>query len=204
MSARSGDRVAAVILAAGRGTRFGDDPKLLAPLDGKPLVRHVGEAALASRARPVCAVLGHVGAQVRQALDGLDIAFVDNPAYAQGLSTSLKAGFAAATASADAAVVLLADMPLVRADLIDRLVARWAEAARKPLAIVPTFKGRRGNPVLLSGALGPEIAALAGDHGAGPLLRRCGDHVIELAVDDLAVLADIDTPEALQTARSPP
>ena len=86
-------------------------PKLLAALDGKPLVRHVAEAALASMARPVspCAVIG--GWRLRGALNGLDVIAVDNPAFHDGLSTSLKAGFAALPSAAEAAVVLLGDMP---------------------------------------------------------------------------------------------
>ena len=186
--------VAALILAAGRGTRFGDAPKLLAPLQGKPLVRHVAEAAMASTAHPVIAVTGHRASEVEAALAGLPLDTVRNPDFAQGLSTSLKRGFAALGPEAEAAIVLLGDMPLVDAALIDRLVRRWQE--ERPAALVPVSGGRRGNPVVLSRALAPEIARLAGDAGAGPLLRGRGD-VIEEPIDAPGVLHDVDTPDAL-------
>lgn len=185
--------VAAIVLAAGLGTRFGG-AKLLAEFRGKPLVRHAVEAALASRAAPVIVVVGHEAGRVRAALQGLPLAFVDNPGFAEGLSTSLQAGFAALPAEAGGAVILLADMPRVSAGLIDAICSAWLEG--RPDAVVPSFRGRRGNPVLLSRGLAPEIARLRGDTGASPLLKgRPG--VRDLAVDDEAVLLDADTPEAL-------
>lgn len=185
--------VAAIILAAGRGLRFGPEPKLLARYRGKPLVRHVAEAALASSAGSVLAVLGHEAERVAAALDGLAVTIVHNPLYADGLSTSLQAGFAALPRRAQAAVILLGDMPLVSGALIDGLVSAWRDA--EPVAVVPTTQGRRGNPVLLSRALAPEIRTLSGDRGAAPLLEgRTG--VLELPIDDMAIHRDVDTPAA--------
>jgi molybdenum cofactor cytidylyltransferase len=187
--------VAAIVLAAGRGTRFGAEPKLLARLEGKPLVRHVAEAAVAASAEPVLVVTGHRAAEVEAALAGLSVQFVRNPGYAGGLSTSLKAGFAALPDGAHAAVVLLADMPRVGSSLIEELVEAWL--ASRPAAVVPVYERRRGNPVLLSRSLAPEIEGLSGDVGAGLVLRRRGD-VLELPVDDPAVLQDVDTPHGLR------
>jgi molybdenum cofactor cytidylyltransferase len=191
--------VAAIILAAGQGTRFGAEPKLLAQLAGKPLIRHVAEAALASKARPIVAVVGHRREEVAGALPA-GVATVENPRFAAGLSTSLKAGFAALDQTAEAAVVLLGDMPQVTPALINGLIDAWTEAGR-PAAVVPTYDGRRGNPVLLSAVLAPEIAALSGDTGAGALLRARHD-VHEFAVTAASILADVDTPEALAALRS--
>lgn len=192
--------VAAIILAAGLGSRFGDAPKLLADLDGKPLVRHVAEAALASLASPILVVVGHRREDVRAALAGFDVAFVHNPAYADGLSTSLKAGFVALPPGSEGAVILLGDMPRVTPALIDGLIEAWRR--RRPAgAAVPTHSGRRGNPVLLARSLAPEIASLAGDGGAGPLLRARRD-VLEWPVDDPAILQDVDTAAALAALRA--
>ena len=191
--------VAAIILAAGRGVRFGEQPKTLAPLDGQPLVRHVVGAALASTARPVIAVLGHWRSDIAAALAGLEVTAVDNPAYEDGLSTSLKAGFAALPPASEAAVVLLGDMPRVSPGVIAGLIAAW-RAAERPSAVVPTFQGQRGNPVLLSRTLTSDIARLTGDRGAGPLLRDRSD-VFELAMDEPAILQDVDTHDALENLR---
>jgi molybdenum cofactor cytidylyltransferase len=193
--------IAAIVLAAGRGTRFGPEPKLLAEFEGKPLVRHAVEAALASSAGAVIVVVGDHEAEVRAALEGLPVVFMPNPGYAAGLSTSLKAGLAEAPEASEAVVVLLGDMPLVSSGLIDGLIAAWREAG-KPDAVVPVREGRRGNPVLLATRLAPEIAELEGDTGAAPLLRGRAN-VLEWNTDDPTVAADVDTPEALAEIAKP-
>ena len=188
--------IGAVLLAAGRGTRFGAEPKLLALLDGKPLVRHAALAALAAKARPVVVVLGAHADAVRAALDGLDLAFVGNAAFADGLSTSLRAGLVALPPGTDAAVILLGDMPRVTPEQIDRLAAAYRAAQTPPAAIVPVVAGRRGNPVLLDRrVLAAALAGLSGDHGAGPLLKGRAD-VLEVPGEPGTAL-DVDTPEML-------
>jgi molybdenum cofactor cytidylyltransferase len=187
--------VAAIVLAAGLGSRFGGASKPLAEFRGKPMIRHVCEAAFRSLARPVLVVLGHRSEEVAKGLEGLEVVTVACPDYADGLSRSLQAGFAALPREAQAAVILLADMPLVEAEVINDLIAAWRAAPSAP-AVVPTHDGKRGNPVLLSRALAPEIMALTGDQGAGPLLRRLPG-VVECPSQHVSVLRDIDTPEAL-------
>ncbi len=188
--------IASLLLAAGRGTRFGATPKLLATLDGRPLVRHAAEAALAARPRPIVAVLGAHAQAVGAALDGLDVTRVLNPAYAGGLSTTLRAGLAALPPDCTAAIVILGDMPRVGAATIDRLAEAFIRSGGTAGAVVPVHGGRRGNPVLLNLAvLGDAIAALDGDRGAGPLLASRSD-VLEIAGDPGTSL-DIDTPDAL-------
>lgn len=191
--------VAAIILAAGRGTRFGHEPKMLALLDGKPLVRHVAEGAVASMLDPVIVVTGHRAAEIDAALASLPVRKTLNPSFADGLSTSLKAGFAALPSGAEAALVLLGDMPLIGAQLMDRLALAWIEQG-SPAALVPVMSGQRGNPVVLSRKLAADIAALTGDTGAGALLRGRKD-ICEWPVEDGAILQDVDTAEALAALR---
>ncbi|GJE38500.1 nucleotidyltransferase family protein [Methylobacterium persicinum] len=194
--------VATLILAAGRGTRFGAAPKLLALLDGKPLVRRAAEAALAARPRPVVAVLGAHADPVEAALVGLNLRLVRNEAYADGLSTSLKKGISALPPGCEAAIVMLGDMPLVSADLIDCLADAFVRAGSKPAAVIPVHAGRRGNPILLNlRLLGEDIAGLQGDRGAGPLLSGRTD-LLEVEGDASTTL-DIDTPEALAELTTP-
>jgi molybdenum cofactor cytidylyltransferase len=187
--------VAAIILAAGRGTRFGNELKLLAQIGGKALVRHAAEAAVGSMVDPVIVVTGHRSNEVEAALHGLPVQILYNALFAQGLSTSLKAGFSALPPTTRAAVILLGDMPFVKADLIDALVAGWRERG-EPAALVPTLDGRRGNPVVLSRDLQAAIEGLSGDGGAGSLLRERSD-VLEWPTTDPAVVQDIDTREEL-------
>jgi molybdenum cofactor cytidylyltransferase len=192
--------IAAVVLAAGRSTRMGAANKLTADIDGKPMVRRVVEAALASAASPVLVVTGHQAADVRAALAGLAVAFVDNPDYAAGLSTSLKAGVAAVPDAARGAVVLLGDMPRITPAHLDRLIAAFA-AAEGAAIIVPTHAGRRGNPVVWSRAYFAEMLQLEGDAGAKRLMAAHASHVREVDLGTDAIFVDVDTPEALAEIR---
>ncbi len=188
--------VGAVILAAGLGTRFGAQPKMLARYAGKAMVRHAADAALASAARPVVAVLGPHSAEVRAALEGLDLTLVQNPDFAAGLSTSLRAGLAALPPGLQAALVLLGDMPRIGAAHLDGLIAAYRAAEPRPSAVVPVRDHRRGNPVLLDlRMLKDDLAALSGDRGAGPILSRRAD-VLEVP-GDAATGFDVDRPDGL-------
>lgn len=188
--------VAAIILAAGLGSRFGGPSKPLASFRGRPMLAHVLDAALIARTDPVIVVTGHAQDAVRRVCEAAgSLRVVENPDYATGLASSLKAGFAALPDDADGAVILLADMPLVSADVIDRLVSAFEDDPQAS-AVIPVNEGRRGNPVLLSARLGDAIMRLEGDRGAGPLLRDRHD-IVEVPVADPAVLMDVDTPEGL-------
>ncbi len=192
--------VAAIVLAAGRSSRMGGPNKLLETFDGKALVRRAAEAALASRARPVIVVTGHMGDAVAAALDGLDIVRVHNPDFADGLSTSLAAGLGAVPAAADAAIVLLADMPAVDAGSIDRLIAAF-DPARGALIVRAASGGRRGKPVLWSRRVFADLSAITGDLGGRALCEAAPEAVVDVEIGPAAGL-DVDTPEALAAARA--
>ncbi|MFQ3663383.1 MAG: nucleotidyltransferase family protein [Chloroflexaceae bacterium] len=184
-----------ILLAAGRSARMGR-PKQLLPWQGRPLVRHVAEVALASRLAGVVVVLGAYAGEVARALDGLNgsLRQVMCAEYAGGQAASLRCGLEALPDSVRAVVVLLVDQPLVTPVLINRLIAAF-EAAPAAVAVVPRYQGQRGTPVLLAERLFAEVRALEGDLGARPLLARYADAVRWLDVDDPAVVEDVDTPE---------
>ena len=194
-------RIAAVVLAAGRSTRMGGPNKLLAEIARRPLVRIVAEEALASRADPVIVVAGHQRAEVEKALAGLRVRIVHNPDFAEGLGTSLRAGIAAVPADSDAAIVCLGDMPRVDAALLNRLIAAF-DPDRGALVVVPTFEGKRGNPVLWSRRFFPDLMAIEGDVGARRLIGRYSEAVAEVTVEGKAALIDVDTPEALSGVKA--
>ncbi len=195
----SAPRIAALVLAAGQARRMGSN-KLVAELDGKPLLRHAAEAALASQAEPVVLVTGHEREKAEAAVSGLGLRSVHNADYAAGLSTSLHRGLAALPAEVDGAVVLLGDMPRVTADVLNRLIAAFNPVEDRAL-VVPTFKGKRGNPLLFARRFFAEVQAIQGDQGARQLLGEYPELVAEVALDDDAVLTDVDTPEALASLR---
>jgi molybdenum cofactor cytidylyltransferase len=192
--------VAAIVLAAGRSTRMGGASKMLAQIGGKPMVRWVAEAALASQADPVLVVVGHQREQVLGAVAGLDLRSVENPSYAQGLSTSLRAGLRAVPAECAGALVLLGDMPHISAAHLDRLIAAFGEGGGTAV-VVPTHDGRRGNPVLWPARLFVGMLQLEGDVGAKSLLAKHAADVREVDLGTDAIFADIDTPQELADAR---
>ena len=196
-----GRAIAGVVLAAGRSSRMGGPNKLLAEIGGKPLVRIVTDAVLASRARPVVVVTGHQRDKVEAALAGLPVKFVHNPLFADGLGTSLKAGIAALPADADGAIVCLGDMPQVDAGLIDRLIGAF-DPDHGALVVVPTIDGKRGNPVVWSRRFFPDLMTVEGDVGARYLIGRYTEAVAEVPLTGTAALTDVDTPEALEAVRA--
>ena len=189
-------RIAALVLAAGQSRRMGGINKLLAPLDGIPMVARTVDAVLASAAAPVIVVTGHEREAVQVALAGRTVRIVDNPRFGEGLSTSLKAGLAALPETADGVLVCLGDMPRVTAGQIDRLIAAYAPAEGRSI-IVPTRSGKRGNPVLWDRAFFAAMATVTGDVGARHLIGANEEAVAEVEMEDAAVLTDVDTPAAL-------
>ncbi len=193
-------RIAAVLLAAGRSRRMGGPNKLLEEVGGRPLVRIAAEAALESRVGPVIVVTGHQRERVEAALAGLDVGFVHNFDYADGLSTSLATGIAAVPAECDGAVVCLSDMPGVTAVAIDSLIDKFDPQAGRAI-VVPTASGKRGNPVVWARRFFPALIAIRGDVGARHLIGENLELVAEVEVAGDAVLSDVDTPEALARLR---
>lgn len=188
-------KIAALVLAAGQGRRMGGPNKLLATIAGEPLVRIAAEAALGSKAASVTVVTGHRARDVEAALAGLSVQFVHNPGHVEGLSTSLRAGIESLPEHIDGAIVLLADMPGIDATLIDRLIEAF-DPDQGTLLVVPTYEGKRGNPVLWSSRFFPALTAVHGDTGGRHLIGENADSVVEVELGP-AVALDIDTPQAL-------
>ena len=179
---------------------MGGPNKLLEPIDGTPMVARTATRLLSSRARPIVAVLGNHADSIDRALGKLPIERVRNPAFAEGLSTSLKCGLAALPNDIDGAVVCLGDMPLITGRDIDRLIAAFNPLEGRAI-VVPTRRGKRGNPVLWARRFFAEMAELAGDVGAKHLIGEHAELVCEVEMDTDSVLVDIDTPQALAEFR---
>jgi molybdenum cofactor cytidylyltransferase len=196
---RSSAQVAAVILAAGQGRRMGGPNKLTARFDGVALVRRVAEEALGSSVmRPPIVVTGHRADEITEALAGLDVRLTHNPNYADGLATSLKAGLAAVPAEAAGALVILADMPGITREVLDKLVEAFRTAGGRSI-VLPTTEGNRGNPVLWPRGHFPELSSVTGDTGARHILGAHEDAIQRIEIGVAAAL-DVDTPEALAAA----
>ncbi|HEY6411918.1 MAG TPA: nucleotidyltransferase family protein, partial [Ktedonobacteraceae bacterium] len=169
---------AAVILAAGSSSRMGGGRhKLLLPLDGRPVLAHVIEAALSSQARPIIVVLGHEIGKVRTEmaayLEGPGIIVVENRDYGQGMSTSMRAGLGALLEGGygvDSALIMLGDQPLITASVIDKLISAWRVKGKRIIA--PLYEGKRGGPTLFAASLFAELMEVSGDEGGRRVLEK--------------------------------
>lgn len=190
--------IAGILLAAGSATRMGQN-KLLVELGGEPLVRRAARAALEAGLDPLLVVVGHEAGRVRGVLTGLPCRFVENAGWRGGQSTSVSVGVAAVPAGAEAAVVLLADMPFVDAGSIRDVVARWRETG------APLVSCRYGEvpapPTLYTRPLLPELQGGDGEGRGREVVRR---HRQSAAWVDqpAAALADVDFPEDLERVRA--
>ncbi|MGI8857409.1 MAG: nucleotidyltransferase family protein [Thermomicrobiales bacterium] len=183
--------VAAVVLAAGSSSRLGQ-PKQLAPIAGRPALAYTLDALRASDVRRIFVVLGHTADAVSAALDLTDVTVVRNEEYAEGQSTSVRAGIKALPDDVGAALMVVGDQPMLSPAVVNAIVAVFNETGGP--FIVPVYAGEWGNPVLLARATWPLLDGLKGDTGARPILRKHMDMVLEVPVDG-PLLDDIDTPD---------
>lgn len=201
-SAPSKPFVSAVMLAAGGSRRMGDRHKLLELVDGAPLVRHAAERLLASGADELVTVLGARSDAVSAALQGLDLRRVENPLWAEGMASSLRAGLRAVNPNAAAILLAFADMPEVSSALIDRLLAAFDPEEGREIIRPVTPDGRPGHPVLFGRRFFEALSGLTGDAGAREVVREHAEFVVDVQTDDDAAIIDLDTPEAWEAWRA--
>jgi len=182
--------VGVIVLAAGSGERLGGG-KLLLPVAGRPMVRQAVTNVLAASLGDAVVVLGHEAGKVAAVLEDLPLNIAFNLQYRQGLSTSLKAGLAAQTPGTRAVIFALADQPGVLPAVLKRLAGAYLQADKK--IVVPVYRSRRGNPVLIGRELWPRLMKLEGDTGAREIVRSLPEEVLTVEVDCPGILQDIDT-----------
>jgi molybdenum cofactor cytidylyltransferase len=199
MKGERGGRVAGVVLAAGSSSRMGQN-KLLLPLGGSSVLRHAVGTAAAAGLDPILVVLGHESERAQAELAGLSFTPVLNPEFARGINTSLSAGISAVPDDAAAAVVMLADMPLVNVEMVRTLIARYGSSGA-PL-VLSVYDGVLAPPTLYGRALFPELRTLDGDGCGKRVMKRHRDAASEVdwpasALTDLDVPADVERVRAL-------
>lgn len=181
-----------VVLAAGASTRFGS-PKQLVRLNGRPLLHLAVSRAVEVAGQAVTVVLGANAADLAPLLRHTPAAVVINRDWAEGMGSSVRAGIARVPATADAALLMLADQAAVTAEDLRRLVSTWR---RQPHCIVSAhYAGTAGVPAIFPREDFPALSALRGDAGARALLKRGGERLVRVPLQSAAI--DIDTPEDL-------
>jgi CTP:molybdopterin cytidylyltransferase MocA len=186
--------VSAIVLAAGTASRMGTQKQLL-QLGSKTLLEHTLDNLRAARVAEIVVVLG-AGSEVLRPLVGADTKVVVNEAFRDGMATSLQCGLAALDGRASAALVVLADQPLVKQGTIDRLIEEYR--LHLPQILIPLHRGFRGNPVLLDRSVFGEIAGLKGDTGCRAIFGDHLENILKLEVEDPGVLLDADRPQDLE------
>lgn len=188
--------VAGVLLAAGTSSRYGSENKLLATLEGEPIVRHAARTLVHSSVDPVVVVLGHETDRVQDALEGVPVETVVNEAYDTGQASSLRTGIEAVCdcGDVDAVLVALGDMPFVAPQTIETVVAAYAAGAGEALAAA--FDGDRGNPVLFDARFFDALTDVDGDIGGRELFLESDSSAL-IEVDDPGVRRDVDVPDDL-------
>lgn len=195
-------KIAAVIVAAGRASRFDGGNKLLADLNGVPLIRHAAGAVAQSRVADAVLVVPPDSETIVSAAGEGPWVTVVNDNAAAGLSRSIRAGISALDPSIDGALVVLADMPRVTHALIDRLCETFKDHDGGRIVFPVTRDGRQSNPVLWPRALFPALLQLSGDKGGKALLDAHADLHAPVELDDDAAASDIDTADDLARANA--
>lgn len=190
-----GVTVAGVLLAAGTSSRFGEANKLLEPLECDPVVRHAARSLVEASLSEVVAVLGHEADAVEAALGDVPVRTAKNSDYREGQATSVRRGLSAVDPGVDGVVFALGDMPAVRPDTVETLIAAFAAGAGDP--VVAAYEGRRGNPVLFGRDHFDRLSAVEGDTGGrAVLLDADGTTLVETG--DPGVTRDVDRREDLR------
>ncbi len=175
---------------------MGPANKLLIEIDGRAMLEHVLRALDEAALQDVTVVTGHEAEQVQARLENYAVAFVHNPDYLEGISSSLRCGLGSLAADVCAALVCLGDMPLVKPGQIRQLIRAFDPAAGREIC-VPVYQGKRGNPILWSSRFFNQMKQGLGDVGARALLGEYEEVVCEVAVDSSGVLIDVDTQQAM-------
>ena len=192
-------RAVAVVTAAGSAVRFGGK-KLLAPIDGEPLLDHTIRSLLEGGVSEVVVVVGtdtrRELARDVNAMNDPRVRPVENPDPSRGMFSSIQIGVA--TASGDALVVLPGDMPYVRPETVRAVIAKFRE---RSTIVSPRYKGKRGHPVVLPLSLRDAIAATPPTANLHDVIKRHPSEPVDLEVNDAGVVRDVDTPADLQPRR---
>ena len=190
-------RISAIVLAAGMSKRMGPTNKLLANLGGETMLERVVNAVLAAEVDQVVVVTGHERERVEAQVCDMPVDLVHNPGFEEGLASTLRHGLASLSNSVEAALVVLGDMPHVSAAHINRLLVAFADSRDQHDIVVPTYHAHRGNPVLFARRYFAELARVTGDVGGRALLATHSKRVLDVPMDDDAVLLDVDEPATL-------
>ncbi|NLC76659.1 MAG: molybdenum cofactor cytidylyltransferase [Clostridia bacterium] len=184
--------IATVILAAGQASRMGSLKQLM-PWGNKTILGRTVEIFQQAGAEPIFVIVGNQASEIKKKLGDLDVIWVHNPDFEQGMSSSIHAGIRALSQETEAVLLALGDLPLLSADTVNKMVNTFRQGRHRIL--VPCYQGKTGHPVIFAKELFPKLLELRGDQGARRLIRENEEQVCYLEVDDPGICLDIDDPQ---------
>lgn len=184
--------ISAIFLAAGESKRMGK-PKLLLPFNDSTILEQSVDNLLNSRVDEVIVVVGNKAREMTEKLAKRPVRIAVNPAYREGMSTSIVRGLSMIDRKTLAVMLVLADQPLIDKETINQLIETFL-SHDKGIAI-PAYQGKRGHPIIFSAKYKEELRELKGDAGGRQIIRGHPDDVLEVAVNSPSINIDIDTPE---------
>jgi molybdenum cofactor cytidylyltransferase len=193
--------IAAIVLAAGASRRFGEENKLLALVDGRPLVARVVNALSIGGVTDIVVVTGHDRVNVEAALRGRPARIVRNEDWQTGMGSSIAAGAAALDPGATGAFVVPGDMALLSPQLVAALISAFVANRHDRIVYPATQAGEQRNPVLWPRRHFGALLSLPPEKGAKALLQLVASDCVAVVADD-AALSDVDTPADLEAARN--
>jgi molybdenum cofactor cytidylyltransferase len=165
--------------------------KQLMPFGDTSILGRVISNARKSSLHELIVVLGHDAEKIKHKVDLSHTQTVINPEYLKGQSTSLIKGLENISPQCEGAMFLLADQPLVTADIINNLIETFKNSDA-PI-VIPYFKEKRGNPVIIGRPLFHRLKSLSADTGARVLFKEYKNSILRKTIDDEAILVDVDT-----------
>jgi molybdenum cofactor cytidylyltransferase len=186
--------ISAVLLAAGESRRMGEFKQLLS-FRGKTFVESCIDNLILSRVDEIIVVTGHRAEDVRRAAGDRAVSFAHNSEYRLGMSSSIKRGVEAASSECRAFLVALVDQPHVGPEIVNRLIETFDGGA---LIAIPTYRGSRGHPIIISSSLRHEILTMDPAEGLRQVIRAHQGDTVYVAAETSAVLEDCDFPEDYQ------
>jgi molybdenum cofactor cytidylyltransferase len=190
MVAKVKPRIGAVILAAGTSSRMGEAKQLLR-LGEATVLDQVVNNVCGSSVDEIVIVLGHQAETIKQSIATKSLKVVVNESYGQGMGSSLRVGLSALPAEVGAALIVLADQPFVRSATFDQIIDHYQQTSAQ--IVIPTYKGFRGNPVLLDRSVFSEVMALQGDIGCRAIFGNHLEGIVKVPVEDVGILLDLDS-----------
>jgi molybdenum cofactor cytidylyltransferase len=188
--------LSAILLAAGESKRMGK-PKQLMPLGSSTILEQAIDNLLNSAVDEIIVVLGHKAEEITETIASKPVKIMVNSNYQQGMSTSIIAGLILVDPQAQAIMLALGDQPLVDSQTINQLIDEFHNHDKS--IVVPTYRGRRGHPIIFAIKYKPELLELEGDVGGREVIRHHPDDVLEVAFDSESVITDIDTRDDYQS-----